>query len=114
MDKKKTLWKKEKLLVTSNFSFFHSVFKRLVLQTRKKRLVWERVNGNTTIVNGAEPVSCRSRPYIYFAERVEQDQLAHIYIYSLNLFCTMMMQLIIAIQCIYVSIYFVFAYIRNT
>ena len=27
---KKTLWEKEKLLVTSNFSFFHSVFKRLV------------------------------------------------------------------------------------
>ena len=26
---------KEKLLVTSNFSFFHSVFKRLVLQTHK-------------------------------------------------------------------------------
>ena len=30
-----TLWEKEKLLVTTNFSFFHSVFKRLVLQTRK-------------------------------------------------------------------------------
>ena len=39
----KTLWEKEKLLVTSNFSFSHSVFKRLVLQARKKqRLVWER------------------------------------------------------------------------
>ena len=31
----KTLWEKEKLLVTSNFSFSHSVFKRLQLQTRK-------------------------------------------------------------------------------
>ena len=31
--------------VTSNFSFSHSVFKRLVLQTRKnKGLFWERVN----------------------------------------------------------------------
>ena len=29
----KTLCEKEKLLVTSNFSFSHSVFKRLVLQT---------------------------------------------------------------------------------
>ena len=29
--------KKEKLLVTSNFSFSHSVFKRLVLQTRKNQ-----------------------------------------------------------------------------
>ena len=28
-----TLWEKEKLLVTSNFSFSHSVFKRHVLQT---------------------------------------------------------------------------------
>ena len=34
---KKTLWEKEKLLVTSNFSFSHSVFKRPVLQTRKNQ-----------------------------------------------------------------------------
>ena len=33
----KTLREKEKLLVTSNFSFSHSVFKRLVLQTRKNQ-----------------------------------------------------------------------------
>ena len=33
----KTLWEKEKLLVTSNFSFSCSVFKRLVLQTRKNQ-----------------------------------------------------------------------------
>ena len=33
----KTLWEKEKLLVTSNFSFSHSVFKRFVLQTRKNQ-----------------------------------------------------------------------------
>ena len=33
----KTLWEKEKLLVTSNFFFFHSVFKRLVQQTRKNQ-----------------------------------------------------------------------------
>ena len=31
------MWEKEKLLVTSNFSFSHSVFKRLVLQTRKNQ-----------------------------------------------------------------------------
>ena len=31
------LWEKEKLLVKSNFSFSHSVFKRLELQTRKKQ-----------------------------------------------------------------------------
>ena len=34
---KKRLWEKEKLLVTSNSSFSHRVFKRLVLQTRKTR-----------------------------------------------------------------------------
>ena len=33
----KTLCEKEKLLVTSNFSFSHSVFKRLVRQTRENQ-----------------------------------------------------------------------------
>ena len=33
----KTLWEMEKLLVTSNFSISHSVFNRLILQTRKKQ-----------------------------------------------------------------------------
>ena len=34
---KKTLREKEKVLVTSNFSFSHSVFKSLVQQTRKNQ-----------------------------------------------------------------------------
>ena len=34
---KKTLREKEKLLVTSNFSFSHRVFKRVLLQTRKNQ-----------------------------------------------------------------------------
>ena len=39
---KKTLGEKEKLLVASNFSFSHSVLKRLVLKTVKKPgLVWK-------------------------------------------------------------------------
>ena len=33
----KTQREKEKLLIMSNFSFSHSVFKRLVLQTRKNQ-----------------------------------------------------------------------------
>ena len=33
------MWVKEKLLVTSNFSFFHSVFKRLVSHGRQKVLL---------------------------------------------------------------------------
>ena len=39
---KKTQWEKEKLLVTGNFSFSLSVFKRFVWQT-KPGPVWERV-----------------------------------------------------------------------
>ena len=35
--KKRTLWEQEKLLVTSNFSFPHSVFKRLILQAHKHK-----------------------------------------------------------------------------
>ena len=35
--RKKTLWGNETLLVTSNVSFSHSVFKGLVLQTRKNQ-----------------------------------------------------------------------------
>ena len=32
-----TLWEEEKLLITSNFSFSHSVFESLLLQTRKNQ-----------------------------------------------------------------------------
>ena len=35
-DGEKTLWEKEKLLITNNFSFSHSVFKRLVSQGHQK------------------------------------------------------------------------------
>ena len=34
---RKKLWEKEKLLDNSNFSFSHSVFERLVLQTCKNQ-----------------------------------------------------------------------------
>ena len=37
LQKSRKHWEKEKLLVTSNFSFFHNVFKRLVLQTCKNQ-----------------------------------------------------------------------------
>ena len=39
----KTLWEKEKLLVTSNISFSHSVFKRLALQARKNQGLFGKV-----------------------------------------------------------------------
>ena len=44
-------WKKKKLLGTSNFSFFHSVFKRLVLHKSNKGLFWK-------WFKSASPVSC--------------------------------------------------------
>ena len=36
-NEQKKMWQKEKLLVTSNFSFSHIVFQRLVQQTRKSQ-----------------------------------------------------------------------------
>ena len=39
----KTLWEKEKLLVTSKLCFSQSVFKRLVLQTRKNQGLFGKV-----------------------------------------------------------------------
>ena len=35
-----TVWEKEKLLIMSNFSFSHTVFKRLELQTRKNKCLF--------------------------------------------------------------------------
>ena len=47
---KKTLWEKEKLLVTSSFSFSRSVFKRVLLQTRKNQgLLRKRLNDGLII-----------------------------------------------------------------
>ena len=37
LNRQKTLWEKEKLLVTNNFFFSQGVFKRLELQTRKNQ-----------------------------------------------------------------------------
>ena len=58
-DESKTLWEKEKLLGTSgkrsNFSFSHSVFKRLEMQTRKnKGLFGKRLRKIANIVEKRE------------------------------------------------------------
>ena len=47
---KKTLWEKEKLLITSNLFFSHSVFKRVLLQTRKNHGLFGKglMNGKRT------------------------------------------------------------------
>ena len=53
--------KKEKLLVTSNFSFYHSVFKRLILQTCKnqglfgKGLIWKYMDVALIV----DPIVCK-------------------------------------------------------
>ena len=38
----KTLWKKEKLLITSNFSFSHIVFKSCLLLMRQNEYLWNK------------------------------------------------------------------------
>ena len=38
----KTLWEKVKLLITSNFSLSHSVFRRLILLTHKNQGLFEK------------------------------------------------------------------------
>ena len=52
------MWEKEKLLVTSNFSFSHSVFNRLLLQTRKSQgLLGKELTGiNKERVNQTEAI----------------------------------------------------------
>ena len=39
----KTLWEKEKLLVTSNFSFSHNVFKSCLLLMGQDEYLWSKV-----------------------------------------------------------------------
>ena len=69
------MWEKEKLLVTSNFSFSHSVFKRLVQQTCKKQGLFGKVlkslcyiiagegqNGSTGNPRPVSAVSIKSTP----------------------------------------------------
>ena len=52
----KTLWEKEKFLVTGNFSFSNGVFKRLLLQTHKKQgFFGKRVKGEKGIQDLKSP-----------------------------------------------------------
>ena len=76
----KILWEKEKLLAMSNFSFSRSVFKRLVLQTRKNqglfgkgltasRLLFANAlnlvqSKNFCGVVNSQPFTTQSRPYL--------------------------------------------------
>ena len=56
----KTLWEKEKLLVTSNFSFSLSVFKRPVVQTRKNQgLFGKGLKAYVTNINSFVASACQ-------------------------------------------------------
>ena len=56
-------WEKEKLLVTSNFSFSRSVFKRLIQQTRKNQgLFGKRLKIRRWICNHESVVACLWSP----------------------------------------------------
>ena len=48
----RTLWGKEKMLVTSIFSFSHSVFKKLFSQGLKSRLCGKELNQANCVGNG--------------------------------------------------------------
>ena len=50
----KTLWRKEKLLVTNNFSFSLSVFKRLLVKTRKNQGLFGKRLNNICILSKNE------------------------------------------------------------
>ena len=54
----KTLREKEKLHVTSNFSFSHNVFKRLVLQTCKNKGLFEKVSRGYNIERKRKNTGC--------------------------------------------------------
>ena len=75
----KILWEKEKLLVTSNFSFSHSVFKRLVLQTPKNQGLFgkglmhlQTISFHVCLGNGQRLFCC---PKIFLSVNKEQFYL---------------------------------------
>ena len=67
----KTLWEKEKLLFTSNFSFSHSVFKGLVPQTRKNQSLFGKVLKHTNPSGSVMNRPCFEKEtvlaYLYYA-----------------------------------------------
>ena len=62
----KTLWEKEKLFVTSNFSFSCSVSKRLVLQTRKNNGLFGKGLRLHYIALYNPTMKCRSKSHCLF------------------------------------------------
>ena len=85
----KTLWEKEKLLVMSNFSFSHSVFKRLVLQTLKNQGLFGKGLMSIYIVRNDSkrcPVQCFSLTYTQciFMMQYYSGQLSQTSFYNLT------------------------------
>ena len=72
----KTLWEKEKLLVVTNFFFSYSVFKQLLLQTRKNQGSCEK----------GLPTS-RKKPTDYIVEKREFDGNQHFLLFPQCFLC---------------------------
>ena len=87
----KTLWEKEKLLITCNFSFSYSVFKRLVLQTRKNQGLFRKgSNVLKSIVGKGENASYQHFIlFSFFCERaLFQRLLKHVNLLPLDEICS--------------------------
>ena len=61
----------KKLLVMSNFSFSHSVFKRLVLQTRENQGLFGKGSNHT---GSQRPSDSHSRPSIHEEKKSDLEQ----------------------------------------
>ena len=85
--RKKTLRQKEKLLIMSNFSFFHSVFKRLVLQTHKNKGLF----GKRLILYCTITPLPRGRKLLKTLLKREKILVTRISVFELHLFCHLQM-----------------------
>ena len=75
------MWEKEKLLVTSNFFFSHSVFERLVVQTRK----------NQGLFGKGLTLQAPFTTIFAFGYNVDQDQTAQNVQPDLDLHCLLLL-----------------------
>ena len=75
-------WEKEKLLITSNFSLSYSVFKRLVLQTRKNQGLFGKGSKNTNLKLLVMTIYCK-QSYLWTTWMASID----IYIISTGQMC---------------------------
>ena len=80
----KRLWEKEKLLLTSNFSFSHNVFKRLVQQTFKNKGLFGK-ELRDTIQNAFFPESCPFFDLDFFLSSIKHPTAEFWYLHEVIL-----------------------------